>query len=249
MTGYAVATETSTDWASARQIQAGFMQLSRPVVDGIDYSAQCRQMDEVGGDFYHFLPLADDCLAAAIGDACGKGLPGALMVSNVQSSVRTATLFAGDDLQVTLDAVNRQVHASSLAEHYATLFCCVLNGRTGMFRYVNAGHPAAIVLRRDGSTVLLESGGAPVGMFPNWNYQEGAIELHAGDIVVAYTDGVVEALNSEGEEWGVDGIQRALTDCAGQEADEVVAAVLAALDEYTNGEQRDDATVLALRVG
>ena len=248
MTGLGAVMSFARDWASARQIQAGFMQLSRPAVDGIDYGAECRQMEEVGGDFYHFLPLADDCLAAAIGDASGKGLPGALMVSNVQSSVRTATMFAGENLQMTVEAVNRQVYESSLAERYATLFCCVLNSRTRILRYVNAGHPPAIVLRRDGSTLLLESGGAPVGLFPQWKYDEGQIELRAGDVVVAFTDGVVEATNLEGEEWGLDGILSAVANCTGLEADEVVQTVLDALDEYTGGEQADDATVLALRV-
>lgn len=91
MAGYAVTMETPSEWISASQVQQRFMQRSRPMVDGLAYSAYCRQVNAVGGDFYDFLPLGDGRMAIAVGDASGKGLPGALMVSNVQSSVRTAS--------------------------------------------------------------------------------------------------------------------------------------------------------------
>jgi sigma-B regulation protein RsbU (phosphoserine phosphatase) len=224
------------------------MQRSRPTVGGLGYSARCRQMQAVGGDFYDFLPLGDDRLALAVGDASGKGLPGALMVSNVQSSVRTASFFAADNLPVTLDAVNRQVYESSLADRYATLFYCVLDSSARILRYVNAGHPPALLIRRDGSCVFLEAGGAPVGMFPAWNYEEGVIDVRAGDVIVAYTDGVIEATNPEGEEWGLDGLREAVDECDSRSPEDIVNAVFAALDEYTDRRQGDDATVVALKV-
>jgi sigma-B regulation protein RsbU (phosphoserine phosphatase) len=219
-----------------------------PAIDALDYSADCRQVHALGGDFYDFVPLAGNRLAIAVGDASGKGLPAALMISNVQSSLRTASLFAGNNGPAALDAVNRQVYGSSLADRYATLFYGVFDGEKRTLRYVNAGHHPPMVIRQDNSILWLETGGAPVGMFPDWAYDEGAVELRPGDTVLAYSDGVVEALNPQGEEWGLEGLQRIALECDAQSAGDLVHAIFAAMDEYTQGFQTDDATVVALRV-
>jgi sigma-B regulation protein RsbU (phosphoserine phosphatase) len=202
----------------------------------------------LGGDFYDFVPLAGDRLAIAVGDASGKGLPAALMVSNVQSSLRTASLFAGDDGPAVLDAVNRQVYESSLADRYATVFYGVFDSATRMLRYVNAGHHCPMVIRRDNSILWLEAGGAPVGMFPDWKYDQGVVELHPGDVILAYTDGVIEAMNPDGEEWGIDGLRKAVAGCHARSPEDMVHAIFKAADEFTHRVQTDDATVVALQV-
>ncbi len=202
----AVATETCSEWATACEVQQRFMQNLGPAIHTLSYSAECRQVRELGGDCYDFVPLPDDRLALAVGDASGKGLAAALMISNVQSSLRTALLFSGNDMAAMLGAVNRQVHASSLADRYATLFYGVFDEATCTLRYVNAGHNPPMLIRRDGAISWLEPGGAPVGMFSDWIYEEGGVQLHPGDLVVAYTDGVIEAVNPAGEEWGVEGL-------------------------------------------
>lgn len=145
---------------------------------------------------------------------------------------------------MTLDAVNRQVYESSLADKYATLFYCVFDGCTRTLRYVSAGHQPPMLIRRDGSIVRLEAGGAPVGMFPAWNYEEGVIELHAGDVIVASTDGVTEATNAGGEEWGLEGLRNVLAERNPRSPQDIVDTIFAALDEYTGGSQTDDATVV-----
>jgi sigma-B regulation protein RsbU (phosphoserine phosphatase) len=102
--------------------------------------------------------------------------------------------------------VNLQAYASSLADRYATVFYGVFERATRTLRYVNAGHTAPIVLRRDGSIDTLETGGAPVGMFPDSSYEEGVAQLDSSDVVITYTDGVIEAENQSGKEWGVQGL-------------------------------------------
>jgi sigma-B regulation protein RsbU (phosphoserine phosphatase) len=203
---------------------------------------------ELGGDCYTFIPLEPDRIALAIGDASGKGLAAALMISNVQSSLRTAAFLTPDDGAVALRAVNRQVYGSSLADRYATLFYGVFDSSTRTVRYVNAGHNPPMIIRRDGSTEWLETGGAPVGMFADWMYEEASVRLNPGDLLLAYTDGVVEALNPEGEEWGVEGLRRVAMECEAQRADEVVQEIFRSMSEYSRGRQSDDATVVALRV-
>ena len=244
----AVVMESSGEWIAAYEVQQRFMQHLGATIDTLSYSAHCQQVGELGGDCYHFVPLPHNRLALAVGDASGKGLPAALMISNVQSSLRTAASFAESEVAAVLGAVNRQVYASSLADRYATLFYAVFDGTTRTLRYVNAGHNPPMVIRRDQSVIWLETGGPPVGMFSNFTYEESVVQLDPGDLVLAYTDGVIEAVNPAGEEWGVEGLRRAATESQAHNADDIIEAIFASMDEFSRGRQTDDATVVVLRV-
>ncbi len=243
-----MAMDAASEWAIAYQVRQRSMAPKGPALDTMDYSARCRQMHALGGDCYDFWPLPQDRLALAIGDASGKGLAAALMISNVQSSLRTAASVSPDDGAMAVAVVNRQVHASSLADRFATLFYGVFDSARRTLRYVNAGHNPPLVIRRDGSVIWLDAGGAPVGMFPHWDYEESWVELHPGDLVLLYTDGVVEALNAAGEEWGVENLRLAAARSRAQSAEGIVHAIFASLDEFSAGRQSDDATVAVLRV-
>jgi sigma-B regulation protein RsbU (phosphoserine phosphatase) len=248
MTSSALVVDVSQDWAIACDVQQRFMQGLDPAFDTVDYSARCRQVRELGGDCYDFMPLPGNRLALAVGDASGKGLAAALMIASVQSSLRTAASLCGNDLAAVLGVVNRQVHATSLADRYATLFYGVFDGATRTLRYVNAGHNPPIVIRRDSSIICLATGGVPVGIFPNCTYGEGVVQLNPGDLVVAYTDGVIEAVNPAGVEWGVGGLRRAVAEGNAQCADDMVHAIFASMDEFSRAHQSDDATVVVLQV-
>jgi phosphoserine phosphatase RsbU/P len=248
MMSEALVVDVSQDWATACDVQRRFMQGLDRGAGTLDYSARCRQLWALGGDCYDFSPLVDRRLALTIGDASGHGLASALMISNVQSSLRTAAWLSGNNLAVALEAVNRQVYTSSLEERHATLFYGVLDQGTRTLQYVNAGHNPPMVVRQDGSVIWLRAGGLPVGMFPHASYEQNAVELDPGDLVVAYTDGVTEAISPAGEEWGVDGLLRAATVGAIQSAEGIVSAIFASMDEFSRGRQTDDATVVVLRV-
>jgi phosphoserine phosphatase RsbU/P len=248
MLSQTVATEHYCEWALACDVQQRFMRYPAPPANTVDYGGRCRQVQQLGGDCYDFLHLGDGRLALSVGDASGKGLSAALMIANVQSSARTASLLSGVEPAAVLDVVNRQVYASSSADRYATLFYGVFDAATRTLRYVNAGHNPPIVIHRDGSTKWLETGGAPVGMFPSWPYEEGTVRLDSGDVVIGYTDGVVEATNPSGEEWGVEGLRRATFKSRAQSADDLVDSIFAAMDEYSRGHQSDDSTVVVMRV-
>jgi phosphoserine phosphatase RsbU/P len=241
-----IVVDVSQDWATACDVQQGFMHHAVPTAEGISYGARCRQLRALGGDCYDFVPLSHHHLAFAIGDASGKSLPAALMIANVQSSLRTAAFFAGNDPAAVLGAVNRQLHASSLADRFATLFYGVLDAATRTLRYVNAGHNPPIVIRRDGSVAWLDRAGLPLGLFPDSTYDEGVLQLHPGDAVIAYTDGLIEATNPSDEEWGIQGIRKAVVESRAQRADELVDAIFTSLDKFSRGRQTDDATVVVL---
>jgi len=250
MTTEEMVMDVSQDWVLACDVQQGFMQAPCSVSESFDYGARCRQIRALGGDCYSFLPLKGDCLAFVVGDASGKGLAAALMIANVQSSLRTAALFTGDDLAALLKAVNHQVYASSSENRYATMFYGVFDGSTRILRYVNAGHNPPIVIRRDGSMYCLETGGAPVGLFPDSEYREGSIQLETGDMVFAFTDGLIEAANQDGDEWGVHGLLNAATcgaQCS-QDAGELVDLIFNSMDDFSKEHQTDDATLAVVRV-
>jgi phosphoserine phosphatase RsbU/P len=240
--------EERRQWAKARDIQERFMRRPVRTTDTLDCSARCRQLHDLGGDCFDFLPLNGKNLAFAIGDASGKGFAAALMISNVQSSLRTAALLSGNDLAGTIEAVNRQVYASSLPDRYATLFYGAFDATRQTLQYVNAGHNPPMILRQDGSSDWLETGGAPLGMFGDWDFDKGAVSMSPGDLLIAYTDGVIEAMNPAGQEWGVEGLQKAVVECASQSAEDIVEAIFKSMDEFSQGRQTDDATVLVFRV-
>jgi sigma-B regulation protein RsbU (phosphoserine phosphatase) len=197
------------------------------------------------------MALTDDRLALVVGDASGKGLAAALMMASVQSSIRTAALFTGNDLGALLKTVNLQAYAWSLTNRYATLFYGVFDRATRTLRYVNAGHNPPVVLRDDGSVHWLQPSGAPVGMFPDSTYQESALQLNPGDLVITYTDGVIEAANPSGEEWGVQGLLNATAawepHCP-EGAEGLVQVIFNSMDDFSRGCQTDDATLAVLRV-
>jgi len=250
MTTNEMVVDVSQDWALACDVQQGFMQSPCAVSNSFDYSARCRQVRELGGDCYNFIAHKVDGLALIVGDASGKGLAAALMIANVQSSLRTASLFTGDDLAALLKVVNHQVYTSSSKDRYATLFYGVFDSSAHILRYVNAGHNPPVVVRRDGSMHSLETGGAPVGLFADSEYAQGSVQIEAGDVVMAFTDGLVEATNQDGEEWGVQGLLNAAASAVqcSQDAGDLVNLSFNFMDDFSRGHQTDDATLAVVRV-
>jgi sigma-B regulation protein RsbU (phosphoserine phosphatase) len=242
--------DVSQDWMLACAIQQRFMQGLGRSSGSLDYSGRCRQVRALGGDCYDFTPLSDDRVAFVVGDASGKGLSAALMIASIQSSLRTAALFMGDDPATLLKVVNRQAYSSLPEDRYTTLFYGVFDGAVRTLRYVNAGHNPPVVVRQDGSVDWLEAGGPPVGMFPDSTYEEKVVRLEPGDFVIAYTDGVIEATNPCGEVWGVQGLLRAAAAWApksSDDADALVRLIFNSMDDFSRRCQSDDVTLAVLR--
>ena len=240
--------DVSQDWVAASALQERFMEIPCAKAQRLTINARCRQMRALGGDCFHSVLLPGRRVGLAVADASGKGLPAALIIANVQSSLRTAAFFAPTDPAAVVCAVNRQLHACSPVERYATLFYGVFDENTRTLHYVNAGHNPAVVIRRDGAVAWLEASAPPVGLFAETVFQTRAVQLHAGDLIVAYTDGFVEATNMASQEWDVEGLLAAVKRCRTRQPKNVVEAAFAALDEFSGDNQTDDATILAALV-
>jgi phosphoserine phosphatase RsbU/P len=237
---------------TAHAIQQHLLTLDSGLVAHADFSAVCRQAHAVGGDFYDFLHLPNGKLGIALGDVAGKGLGAALLAANLQATLR-ATLRAEarrapSQLAEIIATVNQQFHAACFEEGYATLFYATFDPASRILKYVNAGHNPPLVRATDSGLEWLDSGGAPVGMFESWQYTEGSVLLNRGEMLIAYTDGIVEAQDTFGNEWGIGRMAKILDQTSCETAAEINARIWKSVDRFAAGAaQRDDMTLLVLR--
>lgn len=233
----------------AREVQERLFPQNLPAVPGLDYCGVCRPARGVGGDYYDFLPLPGGQLGVAVGDVSGKGISAALMMASLQASLRGQTMRGPEDMAALVGRVNQLVYEVSSPERYATFFFAQYDAENKVLTYVNAGHNPPMVLSKYGIVQRLEVGGTVVGLLPQVSYSQDSVRLQAGDVLVAFTDGISEAMNGADEEWGEESLLATLKECNGKSAAETVACIMAAADRFTAGaRQYDDMTVVVMKV-
>jgi sigma-B regulation protein RsbU (phosphoserine phosphatase) len=204
---------------------------------------------EVGGDFFNYFPLESGLVAMLVGDVSGKGVGAALLMANIQASLRTRFAL-GQELSAIAEAIDRDIEANSPGPVYATLFMAILDPTSRHMRYVNAGHNPQFILRGDGSLEKMTSTGLPVGMLAGHGYREREVQLAPGDLLFFYTDGCVEMENEMGEMFGSERLESLVAASACDSADQVLAKVERAISDYRgHRDQYDDATMMAVKVG
>lgn len=250
-----------------RRIQADFLPRSIPQLDNIELAFAFEAAREVAGDFYDVFRLTDlPHLAIVIGDVCDKGVGAALFMTLFRSLIRASSLYSNvgaalldkgagnsspspaDVLLNSITTTNRYIattHAGS--SMFASVFFALLDPGTGDLHYVNAGHESPMIFRQGGGTELLDITGGVIGLFPIARFTVGATRLDEGDLVFAYTDGVNEAKNSQGEQFGEQQIlEVAAAKHAGAES--FLANISDAVREFRgSAPQSDDITMLALK--
>lgn len=179
--------------ATARQIQQRLLPHTMPEFAGYEIVGSSTPSKMVGGDYFDFLPLDGNRLGVAVADVSGKGIPAALLMSNLQASLQGQAIHAGS-VSTMVGRMNELLSRSTDDHMFATFFYTVLEGDTGRLVGVNAGHEPALVVRADGSVERLESGGLILGMLPGQTYRECEVTLDPGDVFVLYTDGITEAM-------------------------------------------------------
>lgn len=204
---------------------------------------------EVGGDFFNYFLLPQGEVAVLVGDVSGKGVGAALLMANVQATLR-ARLSLERDLAGLADAIDHEIDESTPKAVYLTLFMGILDASHRVLRYVNAGHNPQFVLHAAGGLDRLPSTGLPIAMFAGHGYREGSVTLGEGDILFFYTDGITEVENEKGEMFGSDRLEALLI----KHHEEGVDALLARLEQEVldfrgDAELFDDATMMVLRLG
>ena len=236
----------------AREVQERLFPQQIPVREGIELAGYCRPALGVGGDYYDMIDFEDGRLGLAIGDVSGKGISAALLMASLRASLRGMATDGSCELAPLMRKLNRLVYESSAVNRYATFFFATYQPQTRELRYVNAGHNPPIVLRCSpkGHEVLrLEAGGPVVGLLRDLTYTEQVIQLHGGDVLIGYTDGISEAMTAEDEEWGEERMLQAAEAACDQPAHEIISRIFAAADSFTaSATQHDDMTLLVMKV-
>jgi sigma-B regulation protein RsbU (phosphoserine phosphatase) len=236
----------------AREVQERLFPQQMPPIAGLDYSGACRPALGVGGDYYDFLLLPNGKFGLAVGDVSGKGISAALLMASLQASLRGQAIQGTNDLARLMGNVNRLVFDASAENRYATFFYAQYDPVSQALSYVNAGHNPPMIFRPMGDdfkVIRLETGGPVVGLLPDFVYTQGESHLQSGDLLVGFTDGISESMNTAEEEWGEDQMKEFIKGCYGQTASDVLQRVIVAADAFAAGaKQHDDMTLIVVRV-
>jgi phosphoserine phosphatase RsbU/P len=240
------------DLALAAEVQRRLLPSEPPRCEDATFAAFTLPARTVGGDYYDFLDLPGERIAIAVADIAGKGIPAALLMSALQASLRV--LAAEHDLSSSQLAakMNGFLHASTAANSYATFFYALLDFRQRRLQYVNAGHNPPYLVRRIGTNIEiaeLTDGGTVLGLFPHMQYENGHIDLCPGDLLVAFTDGVTEARNDAGEEFGEERLKDLLRETSGAPVETISSILSNRVRQWIGvAEQHDDVTFVIAAV-
>jgi sigma-B regulation protein RsbU (phosphoserine phosphatase) len=240
------AARESGEIEAASATQRGLLPQAIPQFPGYEISAAWRPAGAVSGDYLDLLRLDANHLALSVADVIGKGVPAALLMSNVQAAVHA---LAGEMLPTgeLCRRINRIVAANVGSGKFITFFYGVLDSAR-RFSYTNAGHCEPILVRQNGECVRMNHGGVVLGVLPDWEYREEHVDLEPGDRLVLFTDGITEIANATGEEFGEERLMELLRANRALDAEAIEKRVMAAIAEFSGGNFQDDATLIVTAV-
>lgn len=230
----------------AAAIQQDLFPKSLPPMPATDISARNRQARQVGGDYYDVLAAGAQHLLC-VADISGKGIYASLLMANIQATLR-ALLSSVDDLKELAARTNDLLWASTPGNKYATAIFVRYDAASGACEFVNGGHSDGILLRASGDVEMLTTTGLPIGLFPKREYESKAFELHAGDVLLLYSDGVTDAITTDETDFGVERTVEVLRAHRHLPARELQDRLFEAIDEFAAGmPQFDDITVMVIK--
>ena len=232
------------EFERAREIQQSLLPKDIPQLPGFEVAGAWQPARSVSGDYYDVLKLGDHRLGICIADVVGKGVSAALLMANVQAAVRA---FASDleSPARVCGKVNSLLHENIATGKYVTFLYGILDGEKRTFQYCNAGHLYPILISR-GVSQMPDSGGAVLGVFPGWKYEDSTIELRAGDRLLLFTDGITEASDANGKEFEEASIATFAIAHAALSAKDLNSGLLAQVTAFCSGHFQDDATLLVI---
>jgi serine phosphatase RsbU (regulator of sigma subunit) len=235
------------DLAIAKQVQTRLFPQRQPRIRTLVYAGTCHPARTVGGDYYDFLDLGSRRLGLVLADIAGKGIGAALLMANLQAALRSQCATAWEQPERFLRSVNQLLYENTAEGDYATLFFAEYDDDTRKLRYSNCGHPPALLLRGDNSLERLGATCTVVGLFEDWECTMEECELAPGDSLLLYTDGVTEALNGEGEQFGEERLLEAARRYRELSPPELLTALADHTRRFNPHEQTDDITLIAAK--
>lgn len=237
----------SRDMEIAKQVQARLFPQKFPLLHTLEYAGRCIQARHVGGDYYDFLSLGSGRIGIVLADIAGKGIAAALLMANLQADVRSQCAVASQNLPQFLKSVNESFYESTDEGSYATLFFGNYEDSTGRLRFANCGHNPPFLVRPNGTVERLAATATVLGLFAEWESSVCDVQIAAGDVLVIYTDGITEANNSSGEEFGESRLLETIRANLALPVPLILHAVLTAALEFSRSEQSDDLTLVVAR--
>jgi serine phosphatase RsbU (regulator of sigma subunit)/catechol 2,3-dioxygenase-like lactoylglutathione lyase family enzyme len=228
----------------AKQVQARLFPQTLPPLKTLEYAGLCIQARKVGGDYYDFLDLGQERLGFVIGDISGKGIAAALLMANLQASVRSQCAIALDQLQRLMCSVNQLFCDNTPDGAFATFLFAEYDDLTGRLRYANCGHLPALLLHSDHSVDRLEATATVLGIFKDWDCEIGECQLRPGDTLALYTDGITESYSSDDEQFGEERLIDALQRHGGSSSQAALGSVVEEVQRFSPHEQHDDITLI-----
>jgi serine phosphatase RsbU (regulator of sigma subunit)/catechol 2,3-dioxygenase-like lactoylglutathione lyase family enzyme len=231
----------------AKQVQARLFPQIRPETKTLEYAGLCLQARQVGGDYFDFLDLGQQRLGLVIGDVSGKGIAAALLMANLQANLRSQCALALTHPELFLRSVNRLFYENTTENAFASLFFAEYDDQSQRLRYANCGHLSGLILRANSSCERLSSTGTLLGLFRNWDCGIAECDLQAGDLLALYTDGITEAYNDKGEEFGEEALIEKLCQHRTQSCQSALEAITNEVREFGAAEQHDDITLIVAK--
>ena len=231
----------------AKEVQDRLLPQSAPVLQTLECAGRCIQTRSVGGDYYDFLDLGPGHVGLVLGDVSGKGISAALLMANLQASLRSRCVGSSGDIALRLSGVNEQLRKSSAEGYFATLFFADYDDVTRQLVFSNCGHNPPILLRADGAIERLTSTATVLGLFEQWQCSTQETTLRPGDLLAIFSDGVTEAMNSVGDEFGEARFIATLREFRSLAPALLLATVVSTVRGFTGGFQSDDLTLVIAR--
>ena len=231
----------------ATEIQKNLLPSSNPQLDGYDIAGKSISAKEVGGDYYDYITIDENNTVICLGDISGHGMPAAMLMANLQATLRGQALFTSSAGEC-LTRANKLLYRSTDLQKYATFFYGILNTVESRFHFSNAGHNTPFLINPNKNVTRLTKGGTVLGFMEDYQFEEDSVKLNSGDILIIYSDGITEAFNEREEEFGEERLLAVLKNNLKSTAEVLIENVFEAVNIFVDdGKQSDDITIVAIK--
>lgn len=231
----------------ANDIQTRLLPKTNPQINGFDIASKSVPAKEVGGDYYDFIQIDENNIVICLGDISGKGMPAALLMANLQATLRGQALFTSSAGEC-LTRANKLLYRSTDRQNYATLFYGILDSSNDTFRFSNAGHNPPILMNLDKKVIRLTKGGTVLGFMEDFQFEEDSVNLKKGDTIIIYSDGIDEAFNIDDEEYGEENLLSIIKDSLSLDAEKIIENVFESVRSHVqDAPQSDDITIVVIK--